>query len=108
MNSKEIYNKLKEHLETIGWSLRYYGCEHYVPVDHEGKESKFIFWDKSLDIRNSITDDCCESLRISLDGKNRISYLTNKEGVPNVVCCGDKRNFILFMNHNLEGVNKNE
>lgn len=99
----EIQKKLEQELKKINWSLKDYGCEHYKPVDHKGKVSKYVIFGNEIKTDRG-SDDCLELTSFQLTMENiKHKPHTIRDNYFGLVSVGDERNFIIFMNHDKKG-----
>jgi hypothetical protein len=96
MNSKEI---LEDALHKINWSLKDYGCEHYLLIDHKGNPSKYVLWGNKISI-DSNEGEALESSVFYITKKS-VHYEpdTMRNNRYGFVSVGTKRAFVIFMNH---------
>ena len=97
MSTKE---KLESALNQIGWTLRHMGCEHYRPVDLQGRLSLWELWLDELSYRTSF-GEIRELASINLASEDADIRLIDGK----TVACGSNKHFVLFMNHQKEKEN---
>ena len=87
MHTKEL---LLTYLRKIGFDLKYCGNEHYLIQDHNGINTKYMFWDTTITCKNENT---VSEFKIE---ENNINIIEK-----NMLLIGNDINYVMFFNHDM-------